>query len=102
MWEIKIERNSGKTLGVIDIEGKRWGIWRKQEWEMGGHWEERETGIGERAEIGEKDGDGERVEGDRLGTEMCICLHLCERETHTEYVCVRRLKQAETSLWSLS
>lgn len=66
-----------EDVGVRDIEGKRCGIWRKQEWKVGGHWKKRETGMGERARIGEKDGDGE----------MCLCL-ICVRETDTEYVCV--------------
>lgn len=79
LWEdIGGNRYRGKEMGNMEKTG------------MGDGWALGREGNRNRGEGRDrrKDGDGERIEGDRLGTEMCICLHLCERETHTDYVCV--------------
>lgn len=70
------------------MEEERWGIWRRQEWEIHAVWGERETGIGEQEEIGVGDGDEGRWKGTGWGQKMCMCtcLHLCERQR--ENVCM--------------
>lgn len=85
---VKNREKQWEDIGVVDIERNRWGIWRKQEWKVGGHWEERETGIGERARDRRKRWGWRDGRRGMLGTEMCMCLHLCGRDRHRICVCV--------------